>query len=94
MKKTGGFKLAIDKKGGYYFEIAAGLIFVILLSLFIYSVVFSTGMIKKVFNSSGTSLQPDTVFEVEKANQLGKVKNFSGNNLEIVIISPSPSPLR
>ena len=97
MKKTGGFKLAIEKKRGYYFEIVAALISILLLSLVVYSVIFSTGVIRKVFDDSGVTPQSNTVLDIDGANSLKKIKEFSVDNLKSPDVSPptssSPFPI-
>lgn len=92
MQKIGGFKLAVEKRRNYYFEVSALVISVLLLALVAYSVVFVTGVIALVFNNEEVVSAPNTFFDLEKANGIKKIKNFPTNDFSQTIVSPSPKP--
>ncbi len=92
MQKTGGFKLAIEKRRNYYFEVSAIVISLLLLALIVYSVVFATRAITSVFNSEEIISAPNTVFDLDKANSIEKIKNFPTNDFSQTVVTPSPDP--
>ncbi len=102
MQKTGGFKLAIEKRRNYYFEVSAIVTSLLLLVLIVYSVIFATKAITSVFNNKEVISAPNTVFDLEKANSIEKIKNFPTNDFSQTIVTPqsnaaetfdvSPSP--
>ena len=92
MQKTGGFKLAIEKRRNYRFEVSAIVISLLLLTLIVYSVVFATRAITSVFNDKEIISAPGTVFDLDKANSIEKIKNFPTNDFSQTIITPSPEP--
>ena len=92
MQKTGGFKLAIERRRNYYFEVSAIVISLLLLALIVYSVVFATRMITLVFNSKENVPPSSTVFDLDKANSIEKIKNFPVTDFSQTIATPSPEP--
>lgn len=90
MQKIGGFKLAVEKRRNYYFEVSALVISFLLLVLIAYSVVFATRVINLVFNNKEVVSAPNTFFDLDKANSIEKIKNSSTNDFPQTIVTPNP----
>lgn len=90
MQKTGGFKLAIEKRRGYYFEVSAVVISIFLLVLAVYAIVFATGVIATVFNNKAETPGQSANFNIDKAKKIEKIRNFTAGDFPQTSVTPSP----
>ncbi|MEW5805722.1 MAG: hypothetical protein AB1721_03325 [Patescibacteria group bacterium] len=78
-KKIGGFKLAIEKKKGYGYEIAAVSLGLALLALVVYGLIFISGLLKGLFVDEVFVSEPDVKFDLVRAKQISKIKFYLEN---------------
>lgn len=88
MAKTGGFKLAIEKRRNYYFELAATGIGFLILSFLVYSIYFATKQMALLFSPQTNALPPAAKFHLEQAKNLSRVTDKNRTDFSEAVISP------
>jgi flagellar basal body-associated protein FliL len=80
-KKIGGFKIAIEKKRNYLYEIIAVVLGLSLLATVIYSLLFISKVVASLFLEGGLVSSPGVGFDLKQVKEVEKVRFFLENPL-------------
>lgn len=91
-KKVGGFKLALERKKSYHYEVAAVGLSLILLSAIVLSLNFASRLLTNLFSESIGGQQSEIKFNLEQAKEINKVKLYLENMgvFESAVLEPTP----